>query len=80
MILLNFLFLIYRGDYFMKKTFLLFIFLISSFILYASAEITFDNLIHDYGELIEDEGPYEHIYSFTNTGDEPFKLVKVKAG
>ena len=64
----------------MKKILLLIIFLCYSFILFADAEIKFENLIYDYGELIEDEGPYEHIFHFTNTGDEPFKLVKVKAG
>ena len=64
----------------MKKLFLLFFFLCYGFILFAGAEITFDNLNHDYGEMEEDGGPYECTFHFTNTGDEPFKVVKVKAG
>ena len=64
----------------MKKVLILFFILCYSFILFAGAEITFDNLNHDYGKIKEDEGPYDHNFSFTNTGDEPFKLVKVKAG
>ena len=64
----------------MKRLFLLFIILCYSFILFAEAEITFDNLKHDYGKMEEDGGPYEHIFHFKNTGNEPFKLVKVKAG
>jgi hypothetical protein len=63
-----------------KKLFMLFFLLCYSFILFAGAVITFDNLIHDYGKIEEDEGPYKYIFHFTNTGDEPFKLVKVKAG
>ena len=64
----------------MKKLIIIVIFLCYSFILFAGAEIKFDSLIHDYGIMEEDEGPYEHNFQFTNTGDEPFKLVKVKAG
>lgn len=64
----------------MKKILIMFIVLCYSFILFAGAEITFDNLIHDYGTLEEDGGPYEHIFHFSNTGDAPFKLVQVKAG
>ena len=64
----------------MKKIVILIILISLSILLLAKAEITFDNLVHDYGEIAEDDGPYKHEYHFTNTGDEPFKLVKVKAG
>jgi Protein of unknown function (DUF1573) len=64
----------------MKRYLILFLILIGYAILYCAAEITFFETSHDFGEIEEENGQYEHKFVFTNTGNEPFKLTKVKAG
>ncbi len=64
----------------MKKLLCLTTILILTISLFGIGEITFDNLKHNYGSIEEDNGPYEHLFKFVNTGDQPFKLIKVKAG
>ena len=63
----------------MKKTLLLLIFFISIISLYSSPVISFEKEVHDFGDIEEAEGPYEYEFTFSNTGDEPLKLIKVKA-
>ncbi len=53
-----------------------FIFIIS---LYSLPIITFENEVHDFGDIKEESGPYERDFIFYNTGDEPLKITKVKA-
>ncbi|MDN5203798.1 DUF1573 domain-containing protein [Fulvivirgaceae bacterium BMA10] len=43
------------------------------------ASITFDNKIHKFGEVKEEAGPIVHEFIFTNTGNAPLKIGKVKA-
>jgi hypothetical protein len=63
----------------MKKILLLLIFFILTISLYSSPIIKFENEVHDFGDIKEDGGPYEYEFTFSNTGDEPLKLIKVKA-
>jgi hypothetical protein len=44
----------------------------------SKAVITFESLVHDYGE-IEQEGNGECVFTFTNTGSETLLLTNVKA-
>ncbi len=64
----------------MQKFLILFLILAVAAILNSLADIKFKNTIHDFGEIKEEEGPYEYTFEFNNTGNEPFKLTKVKAG
>ena len=63
----------------MKNVMVLLIFFIFTISLYSSPIIKFENEVHDFGDIEEDEGPYEYEFTFSNTGDEPLKLIKVKA-
>jgi len=64
----------------MKKIGLIVLMLLVAFSLFAQPIIEFETFEHDYGDLKEEDGPYEVDFTFTNTGDEPLKLIKVKAG
>ena len=64
----------------MQKFLILFLILAVAAILNSLADIKFKNTIHDFGEIKEEEGPYEYTFEFNNTGNKPFKLTKVKAG
>ena len=64
----------------MKKIFFLLIFFILTISLYSVPVISFEKEIHDFGDILEDEGPYECEFAFSNTGDEPLTVQKVKAG
>ena len=63
----------------MKKLLMLLIFFILTISLYSFPIIKFENEVHDFGNIKEDKGPYEYEFTFSNTGDEPLKLIKVKA-
>ena len=43
------------------------------------ANISFEKEIHDFGKIKEDGGKVEYIFTFTNTGDAPLIITKVKA-
>jgi len=45
----------------------------------AAPEISFNSLTHDFGDIKEEDGKVTYDFSFTNTGDEPLKITKVKA-
>ena len=64
----------------MKKIFFLLIFFVLTISLYSEPVISFEKEIHDFGDILEDEGPYECEFTFSNTGNEPLTLQKVKAG
>ena len=42
--------------------------------------IEFKTLKYNFGNIKEEAGPHEFDFSFINTGDESFRLIKVKAG
>lgn len=63
----------------MKKILIFLIFFILTISLYSSPIITFEEKVHDFGNIKENKGPYEYEFTFSNTGDEPLKLIKVKA-
>lgn len=42
-------------------------------------EITFEQSRYDFGQIKEEDGPVEHAFSFTNTGDAPLLITSVKA-
>ncbi|MCD4697390.1 MAG: DUF1573 domain-containing protein [Bacteroidales bacterium] len=63
----------------MKNFIIVMMFFILTISLYSAPIITFEKEVHDFGDIKEDAGPYEYEYTFSNTGDEPLKLIKVKA-
>jgi len=62
-----------------KKMIFLVIFVLITLILIAKPVITFNQLTHDFGVINEEDGTVTHKFTFTNSGDEPLKLIKVKA-
>ncbi|MDR3246055.1 MAG: DUF1573 domain-containing protein, partial [Prevotellaceae bacterium] len=49
------------------------------FIFSANAqELKFDELVHDFGIIKEEEGNVTHAFKFTNTGDKPLIITKVQ--
>ena len=42
--------------------------------------IEFETLEYDFGRIKEEEGPHQIDFNFSNTGDESFRLLNVKAG
>ncbi len=63
----------------MKNFIIVLIFFILTISLHSVPIITFEKEVHDFGDIEEDGGPYEYEFTFSNTGDEPLKLIKVKA-
>lgn len=63
----------------MKIAIIIVLILLSFVLLFSKPIIKFDALEHDFGNIKEDGGPYEYEFIFLNTGDEPLKLIKVKA-
>ena len=58
---------------------LLYLFTLSSAV-YAQqkyANISFDNISHDFGKITEEDGPVIHEFIFTNTGNEPLIIISV---
>ncbi|XOV90909.1 MAG: DUF1573 domain-containing protein [Bacteroidota bacterium] len=47
--------------------------------LYAQGKLEFGNTTHDFGEVAEDGGPIDYSFSFKNTGNQPVKIIQVKA-
>lgn len=46
---------------------------------FAQGNIVFDESTHDFGEVKEEEGPIKNSFSFYNNGDQPIKILAVKA-
>ena len=61
-----------------KILFLIFVLMLVN-LLNALPVISFKETEHDFGTVKEEAGPLEHKFVFTNTGDEPLKLIKVKS-
>jgi len=62
-----------------KKIILIIILSLIALILAAEPIIEFNQLNHNFGDIKEEDGSVTHEFTFTNTGDEPLILVKVKA-
>jgi hypothetical protein len=66
----------------MNRLFLSLIFLTVGFSLQAQQarpEVSFDEEIHDFGEVKEDGGTVTHTFSYTNTGGQPLIVHNVRA-
>ena len=63
----------------MKKFFLIIFLLILWNFIFAAPQITFDTMKHDFGTLKEEGGKAKFTFHFTNTGDEPLKILRVKS-
>jgi hypothetical protein len=63
----------------MKKIILISLLISFAAILFAAPQIKFKESKHDFGAVKEEDGPITYIFEFTNTGDAPLKLEKVKA-
>jgi hypothetical protein len=55
------------------------LFAISAFGQQSRAAIDFEEKIHDFGELKEDDGKATHSFNFTNTGEQPLIIHNVRA-
>ncbi|MCD4817440.1 MAG: DUF1573 domain-containing protein [Candidatus Cloacimonetes bacterium] len=64
----------------MKKYLSLIILVLFSLSLFAEPIIQFEELSYKFEDLKEEEGPHEHNFKFTNIGDVPLIISKVKAG
>ena len=62
-----------------KKIILIIILSLLALILAAEPIIEFNQIKHDFGDIKEEDGSVTHDFIFTNTGNEPLTLVKVKA-
>lgn len=45
----------------------------------SEASIKFENTTYDFGNIREDGGPATHVFTFTNEGKEPLKIISTKA-
>ena len=64
----------------MKRITLLLILLFVCVLLLSQPIIEFETLEYDFGRIKEEEGPHKVDFEFSNTGDESFHLLDVKAG
>ncbi len=64
----------------MKRIIILLFCLLLWVSVFAKPMIEFEALEHDFGRILEEAGPHKVDFKFTNTGDEPFQLIKGKAG
>ena len=52
---------------------------IATTLAYSQASIKFDEQTHDFGEILEENGPVNHKFEFTNLGTAPLIISNVKA-
>ncbi|MCK5051829.1 MAG: DUF1573 domain-containing protein [Candidatus Cloacimonetes bacterium] len=64
----------------MKKIIVIIILLFVGVLLLSQPIIEFETLKYDYGRIKEEAGPHKVDFNFFNTGDEPFRILKVTAG
>lgn len=64
----------------MKKAIVLITLLLIWVLLLSQPNLEFETLVYDFGRIKEEAGPYNVDFKFSNTGDESFHLIKVKAG
>lgn len=63
----------------MNKVLCLFLMLVPFWSIAQTAEISFKNDVHDFGNIKEADGPVTAVFTFTNTGNSPLILNKVDA-
>ena len=61
------------------KIFLLLILFVIALTLAADPVISFNFLSHNFGDIKEEDGKVSYDFTFTNTGDDTLKIIKVKA-
>lgn len=64
----------------MKKIILVSLLLLACVILLSKPIIKFETLEYDFGRIKEEGSPHKVDFKFSNTGDEPFTILKVSAG
>ena len=64
----------------MKKIITVIFLLFICALLQSQPIIEFETLEFDFGRIKEEEGPHQIDFNFSNTGDELFRLLNVKAG
>ena len=64
----------------MKKIILVSLLLLACVILLSKPIIKFETLEYNFGRIKEEGSPHRGDFKFSNTGDEPFKILKVSAG
>ncbi len=64
----------------MKKILLITVLLVICVTLTSKPVIFFEKTVYDFGRIQEEEGPHKKKIIFSNTGDEPFTILKVSAG
>ena len=64
----------------MKRIIVIITFLLAGVLLLSQPIIEFETLVYDFGRIKEEEGPHGFDFKFSNTGDESFRLIRVKAG
>jgi len=64
----------------MRKILLITFLLIFCITLTSKPVISFQQTEYDFGKIKEEEGPHTKKIIFNNTGDQPFKILKVSAG
>jgi hypothetical protein len=42
-------------------------------------DLLFKDVVHDFGQILESEGPVTHEFTFTNQGNKPVHIIDVKA-
>ncbi len=70
----------YKGEFMKKALIVILIFIFAVSLLFSKAILSFETTEHNMGRIKEEGGPYEYTFKFTNKGDTPLKLSKVKAG
>jgi hypothetical protein len=66
----------------MKKLILVLFACIAGFALHAQTAdttIVFTEVVHNFGEILQNAGPQTHSFEFTNTGTEPILIQRVQA-
>jgi len=64
----------------MKKIVLVVMLLLAFVMLLSKPIIKFETLEYNLGKIKEEDGLHQVDFKYTNTGDEPFHLIRVKAG
>lgn len=60
----------------LMKKFILILLLLAPSLVYAQPSITFQNEIHDFGEVLQG-AELEHTFEFSNSGTEDLEISKV---
>lgn len=63
----------------MRRSLLIIIFCALFNMSFAQGHIEFEKTTHDFGQIKEVDGAAEYSFAFTNTGDQPIKITRVKA-